>query len=1019
MTDVMDHYRQLGITKAATDSEIKKAYKKLALKYHPDKNKNEHAQERFKLIVESYAVLSDPTRKAEYDRKQSFTQPSNNSSSAAFGSSSFSNYRPWARNTNATNGFYPGFGMNASNFHSSRTQQQLNQQNNTRTDYNFYKGFSEAFQRNFFNFDDLDYEFYRTTGQTSARFGNPNVNSYNTQSTPKTSRYQQGTYANNFKKKGPYFNDKKEKHAGEDSSTSASKLSFSEDSNKDQYQQYHHHQPHHHHHHGNTDKTPNIKSTNDEKWTSSKTLYSYVSGKKFTTGGKSPTSYSNSSINGNGTSSRSREKETPKETPNKTSLSRHPNVNDPNTPDAFNAPGFVPVNSTDIPKTPQSGLRGAKLNELKKSKTQHQQSDPKSSGSESVGGTKTDPIVIEEEKSFAQSSKKPNSSRSPLDEDFFSKRQHIYASPGGFQYKREAVKPEKDTADNHEHQDVDKAAGSTARPNENNTWDHHQRLEELLKQSANDLKRPSLNNKRFRHNSRSTTPLSKKNIFQNSDLFNLSKKPAIRNIKEPEVFISKRPLRSNLEANTSDESSNYGYSSGDGESESDDPTFIEKRALNKGRAEPGTGAGGKTGSKTGTEIGVQTKADETRKKVNFQQNSSSDDDEVEEILNHMTQPHILHLNSDDEDLNNDEDLNGNEDLNDDEELRDYVNVHNDKDFHNGENTRDGDVDDDEELLTSESQQRPGTTDKDQSIIDMDYDPDLESSRDDDVRSDGLAATSHGSLHQNSVPKNNSDNKFTLHNIDNIPPFTQNKSSNFDLNGILSSLDPNTLQKQQQKRQKAGITSVNDESMQFSANRTFESQSPLAQPHSQPSQQNQQNNQNHSYHQRRDSPGLPYLGPGDNQSNHFLSKDPEALHIPVNKPLPNVYIHPKSQQLNMNDLNASEAILQVHPPVAPPFLTDLSRSGWIIYQEKIKQYQEDWLKYCDYINTYNAERTVSMHKNYHDIMNLTTNANVYFTALQQDINVHEEWVFARKTNMEVMKHYFENLKRINHRGGYEV
>ena len=51
----------LGVSKTATDEEIKKAYRKLALKWHPDKNqvKKEEATEKFKLICEAYEVLSD------------------------------------------------------------------------------------------------------------------------------------------------------------------------------------------------------------------------------------------------------------------------------------------------------------------------------------------------------------------------------------------------------------------------------------------------------------------------------------------------------------------------------------------------------------------------------------------------------------------------------------------------------------------------------------------------------------------------------------------------------------------------------------------------------------------------------------------------------------------------------------------------------------------------------------------------------------------------------------------------
>lgn len=54
-----DYYAILGVSRKATDDEIKKAYRKLALKYHPDKNKSPGAEEKFKEVAEAYEVLSD------------------------------------------------------------------------------------------------------------------------------------------------------------------------------------------------------------------------------------------------------------------------------------------------------------------------------------------------------------------------------------------------------------------------------------------------------------------------------------------------------------------------------------------------------------------------------------------------------------------------------------------------------------------------------------------------------------------------------------------------------------------------------------------------------------------------------------------------------------------------------------------------------------------------------------------------------------------------------------------------
>ena len=63
-----DYYHILGIHKESTASEIKKAFRTLALKYHPDRNSEPQAESRFKLINEAYAVLSDPEKRQRYDR---------------------------------------------------------------------------------------------------------------------------------------------------------------------------------------------------------------------------------------------------------------------------------------------------------------------------------------------------------------------------------------------------------------------------------------------------------------------------------------------------------------------------------------------------------------------------------------------------------------------------------------------------------------------------------------------------------------------------------------------------------------------------------------------------------------------------------------------------------------------------------------------------------------------------------------------------------------------------------------
>lgn len=63
-----DYYEVLGVSKTATDSEIKSAFRKLAKKYHPDVSQEENAAEKFKECQEAYAVLSDPQKRKQYDQ---------------------------------------------------------------------------------------------------------------------------------------------------------------------------------------------------------------------------------------------------------------------------------------------------------------------------------------------------------------------------------------------------------------------------------------------------------------------------------------------------------------------------------------------------------------------------------------------------------------------------------------------------------------------------------------------------------------------------------------------------------------------------------------------------------------------------------------------------------------------------------------------------------------------------------------------------------------------------------------
>ncbi|MEM3454037.1 MAG: DnaJ domain-containing protein, partial [Thermoproteota archaeon] len=67
MSSKKDYYEILGVSRNATKEEIKRAFRQLALKYHPDRNKSPEAEEKFKEISEAYAVLSDDEKRRLYD----------------------------------------------------------------------------------------------------------------------------------------------------------------------------------------------------------------------------------------------------------------------------------------------------------------------------------------------------------------------------------------------------------------------------------------------------------------------------------------------------------------------------------------------------------------------------------------------------------------------------------------------------------------------------------------------------------------------------------------------------------------------------------------------------------------------------------------------------------------------------------------------------------------------------------------------------------------------------------------
>jgi molecular chaperone DnaJ len=103
-TSKRDYYDVLGVSRSASDEEVKRAFRKLAMEYHPDRNKREGAEEKFKEINEAYQVLSDPTKRASYDRFGHMGVPGNG---GARGFEGFDNFGGFGDIFEA---FFGGFG---------------------------------------------------------------------------------------------------------------------------------------------------------------------------------------------------------------------------------------------------------------------------------------------------------------------------------------------------------------------------------------------------------------------------------------------------------------------------------------------------------------------------------------------------------------------------------------------------------------------------------------------------------------------------------------------------------------------------------------------------------------------------------------------------------------------------------------------------------------------------------------------------------------------------------------------
>ncbi|MGL5793353.1 MAG: DnaJ domain-containing protein, partial [Waterburya sp.] len=150
-TEYKDYYAILGVQKTASADEIKKQFRKLALKYHPDRNPgNKAAEAKFKELSEAYEVLSDSDRRSQYDRfgqywqqnaRTSYSNSNNTNTQVDFNGTDFSKYGNFEEFINELLGRFSTPGTSNSNtqsysYQSSNSNYNSNQSSYTNSNYN-------------------------------------------------------------------------------------------------------------------------------------------------------------------------------------------------------------------------------------------------------------------------------------------------------------------------------------------------------------------------------------------------------------------------------------------------------------------------------------------------------------------------------------------------------------------------------------------------------------------------------------------------------------------------------------------------------------------------------------------------------------------------------------------------------------------------------------------------------------------------------------------------------------------
>ncbi|EDO40501.1 predicted protein [Nematostella vectensis] len=143
-----DYYQILGVPRNASDKQIKKAFRKMAVKYHPDKNKGKDAEEKFREVAEAYEVLSDENKRRQYDQfgEEGLKNNGFGGGGGGFDFNDFFNNFGHGDHNRGGNGNSFKFSFDGHDFHRAARQAEFHQSSSGKKSFFFMNYLSPAYQ---------------------------------------------------------------------------------------------------------------------------------------------------------------------------------------------------------------------------------------------------------------------------------------------------------------------------------------------------------------------------------------------------------------------------------------------------------------------------------------------------------------------------------------------------------------------------------------------------------------------------------------------------------------------------------------------------------------------------------------------------------------------------------------------------------------------------------------------------------------------------------------------------------